>query len=263
MTIQFKHKAHSVYGCQTRRVGQAYLYTPGLRRLHGDKDLGRALGERIQDPPIPIDPAAWGISPQGVSIIQQGDYYHVFDWIGADSYPYPSDIWMQIIEKDDSALVRLTGDLSKLTEYESKRVLVHPRGWINNPQPLKENRIFLPYIGDCFLPEGEMRNFHTEVNDQMCSALWWQCVMEKPIDKEHPRLITQEVGDMTYSAARPIDGYIPNWEVAIIGNVPITELHLVVGNMNDNPQDVNKQIEEAIEFLTNTVYGLPLFLTDN
>ena len=243
------------------------LFRSGLRKLYGDRDLARVLGELILDPPIELDnPGHFGLSSQGVSIIPDATtgVYNVWDWIGKDNYPRPSDIWMQIIEKDDSSLidVKHTPNIDKLVEFESMRVLVHPNGSIANPLLLKKDRLPVDYIDDCFLPEGEFRDYHLAINDQMCSGLWWQDGPGKPIDG-NDRYVDVEVGDLTYNMVRPLAGYKAEYKLAIIGKIPVAELHLVVGDMKENDPDVNNVIEEAMAFLDKTVYSLPVYATDN
>ena len=265
--MKFKHKKHGIAGCDTRVVTKSYLYTPGLRDYYGEKDLPKVLGEMIQDPPIVIDnPGHFGLSAQGVSIMPDATtgVYHVWDWIGKDNYPRPSDIWMQIIEKDDSTLIDIkhTPLLNKLTEFESMRVLIHPNGSIKNPSPLKKDRLPVSYMDDCFLPDGEYREMHLADNEEMCSALWWQDGPGKPISDDD-RYVDVEVGDLTYNMVRPLAGYVPEYELAMIGKIFVAELHLVVGDMKENDPDVNAVIEEAMAFLDKTVYGLPVYATDN
>jgi hypothetical protein len=262
--IQYKHKAHSIYGCKTRVVGGLYVHSPGLRQLYGS-DLGKVLGELIQDPPVEIDNYShWGLSPQGIKVIQDSTtgIYHAWDWIGSD-YPNASDIWMQAIEKDDNGRLPITKDLEKLTPFQSYRVLVHPHGTITEDVvKFKDLRVSIENIPECFLPEGEYREMHLDpASSQMCSALWWQMCKGKAI--EDSLYVDIEVGDLTYRAKGLPKNYQPAWKLAMIGKLPISELHYVIGDMKENAPDVNARIEEALGVLGGMALQVPLFATDN
>ncbi len=262
--VKFKHHPHSIYGCDTRVVSGLYIHSPGLRKLYG-RDLGKVLGDLIQDPPVEIDnPSHWGLSPQGVKVIQDTTtgIYHAWDWIGSD-YPNASDIWMQAIEKDDNGRVPITSDLEKLTPFKSYRVLVHPRGSITEgAKQFKMSRQPVEGIPKCFLPEGEYHDMHLDPkSDQMCSALWWQMCDGKKI--EDSAYVDVEVGDLVYQAVGLPKGYAHKWQLAMIGKLPISELHYVIGDMKENEPDVNDSIEKALEILGGMSLQLPLYATDN
>jgi hypothetical protein len=246
-------------------VGGLYIHSPGLRKLYG-RDLGKVLGDLIQDPPVEIDnPSHWGLSPQGVKVIQDATtgIYHAWDWIGASHYPNAADIWMQAIEKDDNGRLPITKDLEKLTPFQSYRVLVHPRGSLTKDvAKFKQTRIPIEGIPECFLPEGDYRDMHTDVDsEQMCSSLWWQmCIGNKIEDSAY---VSVEVGDLVYQASSIPKGYDPVWQLAMIGKLPISELHYVIGDMKDNSPDVNKSLEKAMEVLGGMNLQVPLFATDN
>jgi hypothetical protein len=266
MAINFKHKGYSIYGCKTRVVTGLYIHTPGLRKLYG-KDLGAVLGDLIQDPPVEIDnPSHWGLSPQGISVIQDATtgIYHAWDWIGAMYYPNAADIWMQVIEKDDNGRVPITKDLELLTEFESFRVLVHPHGTITQDViKFKQGRKPIKEVPDCFLPEGDYRDMHIDPDsEQMCSSLWWQMCKGTP-DDENKGYVNVEVGDLTYRAVGYPKNYLPAWKLAMIGKLPIGELHYVVGDMKENEPDVNETIEKALSILEGMDLQLPLYATDN
>lgn len=268
--MKFKHVDPSVYGCDRRRITSGkniYIHSPGMKEVYG-ADLGKHLGEFIQDPPIPIDnPSHWGLNAQGVSIIPDTStgVYNAWDWIGKDSYPNPSDIWMQAIFKDDNALVPITKDLQLLTEFESKRILVHPNGHVKNMvTDIKQARLGKIGITDeCFLPEGEYRDLHiAPMSEQYCSALWWQTCKGKK-HEDDPNRVTVEVGDFTYEAGLVVDRNKLEFQLAVIGWLWISELHLVVGNMKENPSDINDAIDAAVALLDSMNLNLPVYATDH
>ena len=169
---------------------------------------------------------------------------------------------MQAIEKDDNGRLPITKDLELLTEFESFRVLVHPHGTVTQDvSKFKETRKPVEGIPECFLPEGDYRDMHVAVNDQMCSSLWWQMCYGKEI--ENSGYVEVEVGDLTYKAAGIRKNYIPMFKLAMIGKLPIGELHYVVGDMTKNSPDENEVLEKALEVLGGYDLQLPLYATDN
>jgi hypothetical protein len=60
----------------------------GTRVLGGTYLVAEAGSSWLLDPPVPIagTPLA-ELSPRGTHLIQRGGVWHIFDWIGADSYP--------------------------------------------------------------------------------------------------------------------------------------------------------------------------------
>ena len=263
--MKYKHKQHHVAGCGTRRLGKAYLfsYTKGDP---SDLELCfKVMAEIIKDPPIWLqDSERMGIAKQGISISEIGGTYHAFDWIGmTEGYPNASDILMEYILKDGSTLIPLrTQGLEKLIPGESKRILCHSHGIMFNPEELLANRVKIPFVPDCFIPEGIGKDFHWQAQEY-CASLHWQTCVHTDKKNIKDRLTTTTVGDLTYQCATPPKGFVPQWGDAIIAAIDIHELHLVVGNMKENPPDVNDIIQEAIEYLGGLDLSLPIFLTNN
>jgi hypothetical protein len=267
--MQYKHKGWHVAGCDVRRVGKAYLFTNGVWNEAGQdiEEAFKIFSNYICDPPISLeDPARLGISPQGISVIEvNGQAYHAMDWIGKD-YLNPSDILMECMMKDGSTLYPLSPatahGLELLEPGVSERYLVHPTGIALNPYELFLNRITIPDgPPDCFKPE-DKREFH-EQTGEYCASLHWQRVTYRGRKKKEDRIFNRQIGDLSYPAALPPEGWEPEYGVAIIAKIPIDEIHLVVGSPDENEPEMNEIIQKAIDFLGGLDLDLPVFLTDN
>lgn len=270
MNIQTKQVEPAVRGCNEpgtvgRKAGKTYIVS----------DMKIAMkhypwGYFVQDPPYPIDdPSVYGMSAQGVAYYKIGDTWHVFDWIGAQYYPNAADILEEAFNLDGSTLVPITKNLALLEPGKSKRFLCHPCGNIMDPekiQELKQNYVEIPGLPSpihCFLPDGDAQLEHIHDNGQMCATLHWQHVMplanakrefKKQLGVADPRMGFRDIGQTQYIAARPIDNKQPKCSLAIVGWLPITELHVV-----DTP-DTDK-LETALNKLKD-LSKIPIFLTN-
>ena len=266
--MQFKHKSHHIAGCGTRKLAikkTVYLVTNGPEASTLEGAIG-LMGDMIKDPPIWIqDPSALGIAPQGISVVELGGIYHAFDWIGVSEpgYPNPADILTEVLLKDGSTLVPITKELELLEPGQSQRLLVHPHGLVFNAAGLKKGRHEIPGIPNCFLPEGDMRDYHLGNNDQYCAGLHWQNVEKAKKIDGRSREATKRIGDIEYGCMLPPDNFKPEYGVAVIAAIPIDEIHLVVGNMAENPPEINDLIQESIDLIGGMNISLPIFLTDN
>jgi hypothetical protein len=250
-----------------RKAGKTYIVS----------DMKKALrhypwGYFVVDPPEPIpDPSVYGMSAQGVSYYQIGDTWHVFDWIGVTppGYPNAADILEEAFSLDGSTLVPITKNLSLLEPGKSRRFLCHPCGNILEPekiQELKQEYVEIPGLPTpihCFLPDGDAQLEHIHDNGRMCATLHWQHVMplanakrefKKELHSSDPRLGFRDVGETQYIAARPIENKKLKCGLAIVGWLPITELHVV-----DSP-DTDK-LETALNKLKD-LSKIPIFLTN-
>jgi hypothetical protein len=116
-------------GCGVRLAGGIYA----TFRAPDEDDLLRYF----ITPPIPVDPAALGISPIGVHLIERNGVWHLIDWIGAEHYPTPSAFLNEVRSMGLSRRVQRTLDFSRLTE-DSRVLCVHP--FANLAEPPAEIR---------------------------------------------------------------------------------------------------------------------------
>ena len=234
-------------GCGVRRAGATYLVSNMQKYLETYK-----YSYFLFDPPVVINPAEWGVCPQGLSFVFNQGYWHVMDWIGATHYPNAADILEEAYEHGGSTLTPLKQDLQKLTPGYSRRLLIHPRGHVVDPTYLKENRLPLERIPLCFLEEEDYRrDMHINNPLDMCAALHWQGIISKVDTRD---LVERSIGDTTYKAISLPNSVELKYEPAIIGWLPIDEIHLV-----DSPD--KDEINEALKFLSDYT-SLPTYLTN-
>jgi hypothetical protein len=246
--IKQKQMVQHLAGCGLRRQGKVYMYSDMKKHLEK-----YPFGYFLYDPPILIeDPANWGICPQGISYIFKDGVYHAVDWIGVNNYPNASDILEEAFQVGGSGLVPLNLQLDKLTMGKSRRLLVHPHGWLQNNQPYKREYQNLPQVPECFRPIGSRQHKKPSVNEP-CASLHWQTVEGGNVISE--RYVQRTVGSTTYNAVAPLTTEKPVFSLAIIGWLPIDELHVV------NSED-KSDLDKALDLLKNLTSDMPVFLTN-
>jgi len=249
MKLQQKQIKPLERGCGTRKQGKAYLVSDVKKYLEQ-----YPFSYFLFDPPIVINPADWGLTPISMSYIFNDGYWHIVDWIGND-YPNASDILEEAFVHGGSALTPLKQDFQKLTPGYSRRLLVHPKGSVSNPEIIKENRIHLNRISHCFLQPDDYRYalHESKTDPSYCASLHWQHVIDKNIKER--KQFTRKIGDTTYPAISISPYWKLDYEVAIIGWLPIDEIHLV-------ESEDKTELDKAIDFLQE-FSNLPIYLTNS
>lgn len=247
-TIQGKNITPFVAGCGTRRQGKAYLYSDMQRYLEQ-----YPFSYFIFDPPIVIDPKEWGLAPISLNYVFNDGHWHVVDWVGESHYPNAADILEEAFLHNGSTLTPLEHELEKLTPGHSRRLLVHPKGYVHNANLMKQDRLKVTRVPECFLEEGDYRKMHVDhMSSQMCAALHWQNIRDK--EEKYRKIINRHIGDTAYEAATVAPEWDLQYSPAIIGWLPIDEIHLIEG-----PDKTAE--DKAIEFLQE-FSGLPIYLTN-
>ena len=248
MKIQTKQLVQQTAGCGLRRQGKVYMYSNMKKHLEK-----YPFGYFLYDPPILIeDPTTWGICPQGISYIFKEGVYHAVDWIGENNYPNAADILEEAFNMNGSGLIPLNSQMDKLTLGKSRRLLVHPKGYLKNNKPYKEQYLALKRIPECFRKKGFQQHKSPE-NPQACASLHWQTVTgETPAIG---RYVNRTVGSTTYEAVAPIKDVTPEFGIAIIGWFPIDELHIV-------HSDDNSEMDRIMKALKDINPSIPTFLTN-
>jgi hypothetical protein len=249
-----KHVNPYIAGCDRRRHGKAYLTTDVMKWL----DM-YPMSYFLYDPPILVeDELAWGICDQGVSYTNSGNVWHAQTIVGRTNYWNTADVLMEIMNGWASALAPLTGEKIKLLQPGgiSRRLIFHRAGWIDNYDLYRREYVKVPNIQECMLPEDSpQRQAHLE-GKEMCASLHWQHVENGT--KRINRLTTREVGELKYTAVRPIENNPPKDRLALVAWLPIDEIDLVDSDEMEDKSD----IATALEFLAGQT-ALPLFVTNN
>lgn len=263
-------------GCGWRVIGGTYFVSNMLKaetpeQLDADKRF-HPLSYFMMDPPIIVEnPAALGLSAVGYSLVQDPHtgIWDVYDWIGASHYPNVADFWEEMAALDSdgnmhggSMLAQIQDDWSRLTPHVSKRWFVHPNGYFQNWKPYRENWVDTGWE-HCFLPENNPKRQEHLNNQEMCAALWWQHVTGMKIARGTARAGVREIGSTKYAAAGPIKNVDPKPCLAIVGYGLIDELHVIAGNVAQNPKSVNDKIAATIRRLQSMSTQLPIFVTNS
>jgi len=178
-----------VRGCGVRQPGGVYLVTALSER-------GRPLEAFVADPPIPVDPARMGLSPQGMTLaaVPGKTGTVVFDWVGAEHYPNAADYVEEVSLFGSSRRIPASFDFARL-DAGSRHVLVHPRALVRDLGWLRENWIE-DVVGPSFLERALARAgrgscpFRRDHDDALglagaaplpaglfCASWWWQLLL--------------------------------------------------------------------------------------
>jgi hypothetical protein len=241
-------------GCGVSRIsGATYMVTnPEWFKKY-------PLSYFLFDPPILVEnPNAWGLSAQGISYVNKNGVIHAQDWIGrgtgpeAHGYWNAADILEEAVNIGGSGLVPLSTQIGQLTPGKSRRLLFHPAGYVYNAQLMKEHLMISNLLPDCVKEKDSPEyKYHHAANDQMCSMLHWQYV--EGGSQTLGRFVTRKVGDTVYQAVMAPADIKPAFALALIGWLPIDELHIVEGDDN--------KVANALKLLS-TVSQLPFFTTN-
>jgi hypothetical protein len=236
-------------GCGVRRQGKVYMYSDMKKHLEK-----YPFGYFLYDPPILIeDPVNWGICPQGISYIYKDGVYHAVDWIGVNNYPNAADILEEAFRTGGSGLVPLNVQLDKLTLGKSRRLLVHPHGWLENNQAYKKEYVKIPEIPECFRPKFDQSHKKASI-DEPCASLHWQTVDGGNVyDGRHTQ---RTIGSTIYNGIAPLGKPDePVFKLAIIGWLPIDELHVI-------DSEDKSELDRALDLLKNLTTDIPTYLTN-
>jgi hypothetical protein len=213
----------------------------------------------VKDPPILVeDPSAWGLNPQGISYIESGGYWHALDWIGANNYPNVADILEELLNGWCSGLLPLTDKehIRLLVPHQSRRLLFHPHGWIENFKVYRDAWVDDGKRDVCLLPDNDPRREEHIRGEDMCAALHWQVVEGGKLGSG--RFTTRKIGDCTYEAIAPMKGEPPIYKLAHIMWLPIDEIHVI-----DSEAEKDKDpVFEALDFLAG-LNSIPVFVVNN
>ena len=110
--------------CGYRLAGAIYV---AFARREDDDLLRYAI-----HPSIPVDPAQFGISPIGVTVLERNGVHHIIDWIGEEHYPTPESFMEEVARMGLSRRVPRNMDFGLLNE-DSRVLCVHRRDWQGAP----------------------------------------------------------------------------------------------------------------------------------
>lgn len=207
-------------GCGRRKQGGIY----GECGLH---PWGSPLEAFLMDPPVPVDPAALGISPIGVTLIDDPatDATHILDWVGEEHYPNVCDVLEEVRRFGLSRRLPRTLDYSRL-DARSRILLVHRRALITD---------LSGYTVDWRRPCPKALAEHADPPHaaSLCAGIWWEDVtggasVETPAGPlADPRHIRRTMPSFTYVARTTPPGVTPAYAPAIFASFPLSRLVIV------------------------------------
>ena len=208
--------------CGRRIRGGVYAET----RLSED---GMPIEYFIVDPPAPIDVDQLGLTSVGVRLIEINGVHYIFDIVGQEYYPYPSDYVEETRRLGASRRLPANLDFSRLGPG-SRLVLIHARAVIDNfsayPQP--------PQM-QC--PKGIAAHALSPL-PEMCAGLWWHDLPEEPDESGRsaahdinvtPVVLRRIGGGTEYRGyPRPAET-VPSYLHGIFLSLPINSLAVIQG----------------------------------
>lgn len=222
-----------IRACGRRIRGGIYAET----RLSGD---GLPIEYFIIDPPIPVKISQLGLAAVGVQLVEINGVHHIFDVVGQEFYPYPSDYVEETRRLGASRRLPANLDFSRLGPG-SRLVLIHARAVIINftayPQP--------PLV-NC--PKGIPSHALSPL-PEMCAGLWWHDLPGKP-DENGQVLRRIEGGTLYHSHPRPED-VLPIYQHGVFLSLPINNLAVIQGG---------EATERNYQAASNS--GLPVYLEE-
>lgn len=202
-------------GCGERKRGGVYAEC-------GLSPFGSPLEAFVIDPPTPIDAAALGVSPVGVSLLPDpaSGAVHVLDWVGEAFYPNVADVLEEVRRFGLSRRLPRTLDFARL-DGRSRILLLHARALLREPAP---------YLADRRRPCPKALPEHRPpaAPSPPCAALWWEDVRGgAPEPGDDARLVRRAMPSFAYVTRRAPDGASGRAAVAIFASFPLSRLVVI------------------------------------
>jgi hypothetical protein len=197
------------------------------------------------DPPKPYQAEI----KRGVQIVEINGTNHVIDYVGQDSYPYPSDILEEIRLHGLSRLVSpgvIKGQLSR----SSTVLLVHARAILVNAAEM------YPYLenerlqGRCsyYVVTGSQLHLHSP--DTACTRHSYALAEATRVEQREERVVfmrqlTRHVG----YRVEPVlpEAPTPRWESGLIAALPITNISVVASEDGSHLETLNELLTSLPE----------------
>lgn len=255
----------AIRGCGTRVPGGIYL----VLEL---SPVGRPVEDFLIDPPVKIDPSAAGVSPLGVTLMDDANgVTHVLDWIGSQHYPNVADFIEEVRQMGISRRVSKALDFSRITR-ESTLITIHARAWIEN-YPEREHAC-QPWLKRC--PRG-YEHGHLILDESPAKpigALTPADVMPGPVTKlpcvraywddvavdttnaarsGHPRSIVRTMPSCQYAARTRPASPRPEYAPAMFARWPLGKIVVIRDQFGGSHEDAADAASDA---------GLPVVIEE-
>lgn len=180
---------------------------------------GKPLEWFALDPAVPL-PEGFEPPAQGVVLVEVDGVFHVFDHIGSEHWPLPTDWLEEVRRKGVSAYLPAGTDFSKLSA-DSLYYPVHERGRLTNAAELAA------LVERQYCPAGREGVRHDGA-DFGCTGWHYECLPGKAVEGA-ARQVVRELKTFAYVGRAAPEGFGPQYEPGIIGRFPLGRLAVVKG----------------------------------
>lgn len=255
-------------GCGKRTAGGIYLVTEF-------SVTGLPLRLFLYDPPwVPMTDEGdiWYPGVQGMSLALRpsSEVYDVWDWIGAENYPYFPDFWEEGRRFEFSRKMPPSTAFELLEVGKSQTIGVHPKGLWASDSPEELAYIYGSAQPDIFsCPHGKSAHeYYFEHSApyetppvEFCTALLWQMV--DVVDegriigpRDMPRGLKKgEEPTFTYVCASIVPELSGHWMPAAVYHLPIHAIEII----ND---PLEGKHEESLDIVASSGTNMPYRVVD-
>lgn len=202
-------------GCGPARTSGGLYWELGITG-----ENGVPIEDFFVDPPIAVDPAALGVTPQGTHLIQDTSTgtYHLLDMVGVQHYRMVADFLEESRRFGISRRIAVTQDLAKLTP-ESRLILIHARGYLRNASAYLQPEDGSGFDGcPCEKPEHAPARL---ASCPMCIGALWECLDDGIPVQGDERRVLRPMPWGAYPARLDPPGVSPVFIPAIVARFPI------------------------------------------
>ena len=208
-------------GCGQRKRGGIYAEC-------GLSPVGRPLEDFLVDPPLVIEPKAFGVSPIGVTLFAdpESGVTHILDWVGEESYPCVTDFLEEVRRFGLSRRLPRTLPFERMTA-QSRIILLHRKASVTDPTP---------YLADWRRPCPQRLPTHAVPTTPAphCASLWWEDApdgdvlptIDSPADAD-PRMVRRSMPSFSYLTRLTPAGVQPQYQPAIFARFPLARLVVI------------------------------------
>lgn len=215
-------------GCGHRQSGGIYLETVF-------SPTGHELECFYADPALAVAPDELGVTPRGVTLLaDEAGVTHVWDWVGAESYPNVADFLEEAKRLGISRRISKMAELDRLTR-SSRIVILHARAIIEEPWGEYVRREEDELLGDYAACPQDVASAHCgraigpehHLGDsQLCDRYWYHDVTGGT-ETESPHHVARQIGSTQYVAYPRPEGVTPRYRVGVVGIFPIARLAVI------------------------------------
>lgn len=228
-----------VRGCGTRKRGGIYAEC-------GLSPTGRPLEDFLVDPPVPIDGSSLGLSPIGVTLLEDAatGATHLLDWVGEEAYENVSDFLEEVRRFGLSRRLPKTLPFARL-DRRSRIVLVHRRASLTDATA---------YLADWRRPCPKQLTAHQDPTTapSLCAGIWWEDVSGgtrvEPLVSDgldDPRLVRRTMPSFSYLARMAPADASPRYAPAIFASFPVARLAVIADPEGGSHEAALARAEQA------------------